>query len=469
MATIESMQYHLQSSLCRVLSVVWVSDKNSTIARIKQKYGVALTNKYFKTRMSNKYIVSVPFENIKLPGKETASVNFTNFAETFAYLCEDGYTLEEYKWLPYSRQAHDIAMSLLFENICAEENKSIGNFDYRKYSERLKSLIDNEVPVSYEATENTPHCVTVGKQKGGKLKIAIANVNTNMVSDMKNNLLNKKPNRTYVRYRTLKEIVNSAIKEKVDMLVLPENYIPLEWLSVLASTVARENLSIIAGVEHVVVRKHKKVYNYTAVLLPFKYYKTVPTSAMFFQLKKHYSPSEISLIEGYGLDLPHYDESMKYIRPLYQWKDCYFPVYCCFELASIADRAEFMSWADMLVAVECNRDTNYFGNIVEALTRDLHCYCVQVNTSDYGDCRITQPKKTEELNLVQVKGGINSTLLVGEINIAALREFQVKEDALQLSDKTPSHLLFKPTPPGFNRTITHEKILKTQSETDGTR
>ena len=233
------------------------------------------------------------------------------------------------------------------------------------------------------------------------------------------------------------------------MLVLPENYVPFEWLPQLASKVAREGLAIITGVEHVIAGTN--VYNFTAVILPFKYFKTIPTAAIFFQLKKHYPPEEKRIIEGY--EYKAIEGTVD--RPLYRWHDCYFPVYCCYELASITDRAEFMSWADMVVAVEFNRDVNYFGSIVESLSRDLHCYFVQVNTSQYGDSRITQPTKSEERNLIAVKGGLNQSLLIGEIDIQALREFQIKTYNLQKNG------MFKPTPPGIDVKIVRRKMEKT--------
>jgi hypothetical protein len=119
-----------------------------------------------------------------------------------------------------------------------------------------------------------------------------------------------------------------------------------------------------------------------------------------------------------------------------------------------------MSWADMLVAVECNSDTTYFGSIVESLVRDMHCYCVQVNSSEYGDSRITQPAKNEKRDLLTVKGGLNQTLLVGEIDIQTLREFQIKDYTLQKGGD------FKPTPPGINIEVVSGKIDRTTQRKD---
>lgn len=106
----------------------------------------------------------------------------------------------------------------------------------------------------------------------------------------------------------------------------------------------------------------------------------------------------------------------------------------------------------MMIAVEWNKDINYYSNILESLSRDMHCYCIQVNTSDYGDSRITRPSKTEEKDIIRTKGGVNSTILVGEIDIAELREFQLKEYALQKKGR------FKVTPPGFKNDIVLKKM-----------
>jgi len=236
------------------------------------------------------------------------------------------------------------------------------------------------------------------------------------------------------------------------MLVLPENYVPLEWLMPLARKAASEHLAVITGIEHVFVGR--KVYNLTAVILPYKLFDTVPTAAIIFQLKTNYSPEETHQIEGHGFDVVSGEDNT---RPLYRWNDCYFPVYCCFELASIKARAGYMSWADMIVAIEHNKDTNYFSSIVESLTRDMHCYCVQVNSSEYGDSRITQPTSSVLRNLLSVKGGLNHTILTGDIDIKGLREFQIKDYSLQKDG------VFKPTPPGYSVEIVRKKIKQAKS------
>ena len=108
---------------------------------------------------------------------------------------------------------------------------------------------------------------------------------------------------------------------------------------------------------------------------------------------------------------------------------------------------------DLLIAVEWNKDTHYYSNIVESCVRDLHCFMVQVNTSNYGDSRITAPKSSAEMNIIQVTGGENDVLLKGMIAVNQLRQFQLRE-------YDPLDRKFKPTPAGFR----HESVLNREEK-----
>ena len=147
--------------------------------------------------------------------------------------------------------------------------------------------------------------------------------------------------------------------------------------------------------------------------------------------------------EGYRYK-PHKGNSYQ----LFCWNDMWFPVYCCYELASIHDRALFQTYADTVVAVEWNSDVRYFGSIVDSLVRDLHCYCIQVNSSDFGDSRVMQPADSVHKDIIKTKGGKNTCILYDDIDITALRDFQVKSLELQKEDGT-----FKQTPPDLDQTI----------------
>ena len=99
----------------------------------------------------------------------------------------------------------------------------------------------------------------------------------------------------------------------------------------------------------------------------------------------------------------------------------------------------------MLFAIEYNKDTNYFSNIAESTARDLHCFFIQANTSEYGDSRVVEPRETIKMNPVRVKGGENNIILRYTIDVSALRRFQTQRLPYQLNDKA-----FKTTPPDFD-------------------
>ena len=78
------------------------------------------------------------------------------------------------------------------------------------------------------------------------------------------------------------------------------------------------------------------------------------------------------------------------------------------------------SKVDFIVATELNSDTNYYSDIAGSWVRDIHSFFIQVNTSEYGDSRIMKPSKSVEKNMVVVKGGKNSTILIDDLDIDSL-------------------------------------------------
>lgn len=149
-----------------------------------------------------------------------------------------------------------------------------------------------------------------------------------------------------------------------------------------------------------------------------------------------------------------------------KYRGSYYTTFYCFELSDIEHRSWFRAKVDFIASPEFNKDTNYFSNIVEATARDLNTFVVQVNASDWGDTRITQPTKTELKDLVRIKGGQNDVVIIGQIKINEFRRFQ--EVGFQLQKKSE---IFKPTPPNFDvkyvhRRIKGKRVLDTKSRND---
>jgi hypothetical protein len=282
------------------------------------------------------------------------------------------------------------------------------------------------------------HRVKVKGESKSKIKIALANLKVDSKNVEAAIQANPVLNRT--RRKEFLAILNSASIENVDLLVFQENVFPFSWLFQLSDEARRKKRGIIAGLEHVVNSKGE-CYNLAVTLLPFSN-NGIPDTVIVPRLKNHYSPFERKVIEGNRKTVP---VPNPFLYHLFSWRGMQFTLFNCYELADILHRSMIKSEVDVLIAVEFNKDVNYFANIVESVSRDIHCYVVQVNTSDYGDSRITQPKKTEEMNIIQLKGGENPVLLTALLDIKTLREFQSSTVDYQLHKKT-----FKPTPPLFD-------------------
>lgn len=253
----------------------------------------------------------------------------------------------------------------------------------------------------------------------------------------------KTPNTTWDRQVRLFQLLNLAEKEHCDLAVLPEVSVPFSWLPFMVGHARRSQVGLTFGLEHMIVGK--KAFNLLVTVLPFLDDGGYKSCKVFIRPKNKLSPSEEASLARFGLEAP--PSMSRYF--LHDWRGTRLTVFNCFELSDIKHRAEFREKIDLLIAVEWNKDTRYFSNIVESSVRDLHSYVIQANTSQFGDSRISAPKRSEEMNLAQVSGGRNTTLLVAEIDIAELNDFRSKKNS-------PIDKRFKPTPSGFD----HDEIIK---------
>jgi len=253
-----------------------------------------------------------------------------------------------------------------------------------------------------------------------------------------------RPRLDKARYRKMAEILEKARKEKADMLLFPEFFTNINLLSSLVRYSAKNDVLVVTGLEHVSVGNY--AHNFITILPVVA--GGVQDAVPVFRLKNHYAHAEIHLIEQYHMKVP---KPAPYRYDLFNWKNIYFSSYYCFELANALHRSMFRSKLDILIGVEWNKDTPYFSNIVEAASRDLHVFVAQVNTSQYGDTRLTQPVETARKDILKLKGGKNDAILTGEINIKELRQFQLKK-------YDPSGKDFKPLPPDFSLTDVVKRI-----------
>ncbi|RZJ89128.1 MAG: hypothetical protein EOO20_11785 [Chryseobacterium sp.] len=237
----------------------------------------------------------------------------------------------------------------------------------------------------------------------------------------------------------LRQILESTRQENADILLFPECFIPMRLLDEVSKFAVSEQVMVVTGVEHVTVGGVS--YNFIVTILPFMN-KGIKDAVISYRLKNHYSHGESLLIKANHVSLP---VTTPHIYDLFIWNGIYFSSYYCFELADVHHRSLFKGKIDLLIASEFNPDVNYFSNIVESISRDIHAYVAQVNTSQFGDTRITRPSRTEIKDILKLKGGINDTILTGQIDLIALREFQ-----RELYIKTKDDKRFKPLPPNYS-------------------
>lgn len=376
------------------------------------------------------------------------------------------FTIEEILLLEYYQQfientksinvIHKEAVNNYINLNLKQYSSEIDNSFYNKkrtaiqsYFEKILSL-KTENQLQDKNNENQPYKICIDKNNENKsidlYKVRFGLYNTKVPdSDITKNLQGNL-NLTFKDLQKLIKFLNMSIQtneSKANIIVFPEVSVPIQWLGLLSDFSKKHNVAIICGLKHIIDKDTKVAQNYIATILPFKYgYKN--DCYITFRLKKWYAPGEEKEIKKHKLNVPDDRSNIKNI--LFIWNNLHFAVYDCFELADIQFRSEFKSKVDFIVACEWNRDIKYFSNITEAATRDLHCYVVQVNTSQFGDSKIIAPKKSDEMTILNIKGG-DDNILIGEVNIEELREFQRKE-TLYLEDKDKT---YKTLPPNFDK------------------
>lgn len=352
---------------------------------------------------------------------------------------------------PYNVSLLDIKMNLLYYQIkhCElpfhGENtnhtidiKSFWNVinGYNKTSRNDNSNIkesrnDNKIIVTYKESYDKSN-KSNWKSDLSKPTIAVGNV-TNHFEEKKyyDYIRINKKDVSLERYRNFSDSANTVLKfrgqnlEKVDLFILPEVYLPLEWVSDLSIISKKNDMAVISGVEHI---KYKdNYYNFVVSVFPVHVGEFTLVDVNF-HLKVHYSPDELlefdsGVISGYTYEM-------------FKWRGINITPYCCYELTSVEDRILFKKEeVNVIATIVYNKDLQYFSNIVESLSRDLNCFVLQVNDAKYGDSRIFQPSRGYNKDILKMRGGINYTALISTIELNSLKMHLKRPLHVQKSDK----------------------------------
>lgn len=338
------------------------------------------------------------------------------------------------------------------------ENFNFYKDSLEKFKLNYKRNLENDIESDKIFSKNITFLTKIDKLKFYKIisdknenykKIKIGVASLKIKENLKRNLTNGKI--ALLKKEEITEILNLAKINKVDILVFPEVSISYHWLGFL-NRFSRENqILITGGLRHIFDSEipynnetPRYVFNFLFTILPFEKSKS-KMSFMTLRLKNHYSPEEEKVINSKFYMIPTF-KSKKY--DIFSWKGLCFSNINCFELTDIEARSSFKNYIDLLIASVYNKDTYYFKNILESTCRDLHVFVAQSNTSIYGDCEILQPTNKDNMIMACIKGSQNNNLLIEEINIESLRDFQLQDYKLQKEENT-----YKITPPNINRDI----------------
>lgn len=268
----------------------------------------------------------------------------------------------------------------------------------------------------FELTEGHINCADIRLTNNSPNNPKVALVNTNIsVDDALDTIINLKKALSLESKKRLFKILNIAKEENIDILVFPEYYFPLSWLLDISMFALKNQITIITGLQYITVsgQAHNTVCNFVPTVTGGDF----NNGFVLFREKNFYAPDEI--IELSKINYMCKNQNIPFYYRVDNGKYKYSTI-LCYEFTDITSRAAMKSKVELLFVPQLNRDTNYFSAIVESTARDLHCFVVQANTSEYGDSRITAPYKTESKNILQVKGGETDVVMIATLNIDEL-------------------------------------------------
>ncbi|GAL86026.1 hypothetical protein MYP_3255 [Sporocytophaga myxococcoides] len=318
----------------------------------------------------------------------------------------------------------------------------LGNLDS---FEEIKHDTEGRVKDNYKNFETSEIYLQNGSKELKTCRIGLVNLYVDFVNYEKS--LDGKPNLSSDRIELYSSILDKVNEIKdIDLFVQPELSLPHALLYTYIKNCANKQIGLVSGVEHL---KAKNVgYNFVLTSLPINVFGD-KDAIPIIRLKNHYAPEEEEWIRGKKMVVP---KPNPYRYDLFVWRNVYFATYYCYELADVFHRMAFYSKIDFICAPVWNVDTHYYNSIVESASRELHCYFIKVNTSQYGETRVTRPTNIDRRDKVRVKGGTvddyKVAVLVADLDIEKLRKFQKLEYSAQ-KDLNKDKKWFKPTPPDF--------------------
>lgn len=399
----------ISAALAVSLNLYYASAENDISKEVRE-----LAENFRKSNLLNHTLVTFPLLNYS----KNSKWNLTNI--NLYELLQEGvetFHIDDFKmkWSPRFINFLELQMQNFIVNVEKKSNEHLD--DIYKYYCKVNHL--KQYKAFFECEDSTNKGIVFEKisvKNSTCINPKIALANTKVNKDMIFQPLIEKNDNLNIEMKTkLYKIINTAKKEKVDILVFPEFYFPIEWVMDVAMFAIKNNLTIITGMRYIPV--NRKAYNEIFHIIPTTNDSSFKSGILRYREKNFYAPEERTELAKMGYRSSE-DKKPKYY--IIENKKFSYSSVLCYEFTDIISRAAMKSKIEILFVPQLNRDTNYFSAIVESTARDLHCFVVQANTSEYGDSRITAPYKTLYKNILQIKGGETDTVMIAELDISKL-------------------------------------------------
>lgn len=428
----ESLRMHFNESMTLALSL---APHGNTIDKIY--YRSLMIRMHFNYFPLQEFSKNYSKEGVRLPLKRIT--------------CDFSKACKKYRWVPYYVKFADVlcALSLgsIFNGTLYKKAWEIYcSLNSYKFDENDLEFVNFVNVNGTDVIEFNPD-ITFGDDSAFSCRLD-SPLNLSLVGmkmEQKSSSMIKSFGKTDTDYDKKLRIALDKVSEQenTDIFILPECALSISELKEFCLYSSRRQVAFICGLEYYI--KQNYVYNYVVTCLPIKLHGKHDALPVI-RLKNYYAPSEIEDIKKKKKNVPaEYDT-----QALYHWHGHVFTTYNCYELCNPKHRSFFFNCIDAMYCPVYNPDTYYFNNIAESTARDMHCFFILSNPSQYGDSRVSIPAAHMFMNLLKVKGGNTSdnevTILSCNLDYIKLRSFQLGKI---VDTNNNEKIKFKPLPPGF--------------------
>ena len=267
--------------------------------------------------------------------------------------------------------------------------------------------------------------------------------------------------------RLVNDILKLESEKKPHYVLFPELAVPPAIFMRTARRLAKNGISLIAGIDYLHKSKKEKdatknsentikkyIKNQVWCSLAYDGYEDSPV-ILKYSKRMLANKEERQLHDIANADLVEASDGDRLVvRHGNATNNLCFSVLICNELLDISARARLRGKIDILFVPAWNRDIPTYAAAIEASAYDIHSYVALCNSREYGDTRLRVPaKESYSRDIVQLRGGVSDYFAIGEIEIYKLREFQ--------SNHLSPEELFKPVPPGFEISELRKSLPRT--------